>query len=292
MTLRRLIRFLAADEDLNFLLTNRIPRRLATRFMGRFSQVRTPPVPWLSIRLWRLFCDVDLADARDTRFETLHAAFIRALRPGARPVAAAPEVLASPCDAIVGACGMIEDRRAFQIKGFSYALNDLIPDAALCERYDDGTYATLRLTAGMYHRFHAPHDARLDEITYISGDTWNVNPVSLKRIERLFCRNERVVLPLALDAGGETVTLVAVAAILVASVRLHGLPYPLNLGYRGANRIALKKRYAKGEEIGYFEHGSTILVFAPRGFRLAEGIAPGRRLRQGEPLLLRPDAAP
>ena len=72
----------------------------------------------------------------------------------------------------------------------------------------------------MYHRFHAPHDCVVDSVTYISGDTWNVNPIALKRIERLFCRNERAVLRLRLKDRAEAVSLVAVAAILVAGIRL------------------------------------------------------------------------
>ena len=67
---------------------------------------------------------------------------------------------------------------------------------------------------------------------YISGDTWNVNPVALKRIENLFCKNERAVLPIELSIPGAYLTLVPVAAILVASIRLHFIPAPLNLKYR------------------------------------------------------------
>lgn len=296
MKLRNCLRAIAAQEDLNFLLTNRIPRRWATRFMGWFSRIETPPVPWISIRLWRLFSDVDLSDAADTRYRSLHAAFTRRLRDGARSIAPDPATLASPCDAIVGACGAVDGTQVFQAKGFPYALRDLLHDDDLCTHYRDGSYVTLRLTAGMYHRFHAPHDARLDGITYISGDTWNVNPIALQRIERLFCRNERVVIPLRVggvegavgfEAGGDLVTLVPVAAILVASVRLHCLPQPLNLGYRGPNRIPCRAMLRKGEEMGYFEHGSTIIVFAPRGYRLADGVSTGMRIAQGAPLLVR-----
>jgi hypothetical protein len=96
---------LAHQEDLNFLLTNRIPRRLTTQFIGWFSKVRSPLVRDLSIGLWQLFADVDLRDAAKEQFESLHDCFIRELTPGARPVDPAPNVLTSPCDAIVGACG-------------------------------------------------------------------------------------------------------------------------------------------------------------------------------------------
>ena len=73
----------------------------------------------------------------------------------------------------------------------------------------------------MYHRFHAPHDCEVEKVTYISGDTWNVNPIALKRVEKLFCKNERAVIETTLAGTGQRITLVPVAAILVASIRLH-----------------------------------------------------------------------
>ena len=134
---------------------------------------------------------------------------------------------------------------------------------------------TLRLTSGMYHRFHAPHDCRVEQVTYISGDTWNVNPIALKRVERLFCKNERAVLRTTLAATGDSVTLVPVAAILVASIRLHFLDVLLNLKHRGPNVIACDASFRKGEEMGWFQHGSTIIVFAPDGFALCDNVREG-----------------
>ena len=94
------------------------------------------------------------------------------------------QVLTSPCDAIVGACGTVAGTELLQAKGFPYTLHDLLADPALVEAYRGGTYVTLRLTSSMYHRFHAPHDGTVERVTYISGDTWNVNPIALRRVER------------------------------------------------------------------------------------------------------------
>ena len=125
-------------------------------------------------------------------------------------------------------------------------------------------------------------------MTYISGDTWNVNPIALKRVERLFCKNERAVLRTTLTATGHAVTLVPVAAILVASIRLHFLDVLLNLRYRGPNVIPCDAAFSKGEEMGWFEHGSTIIVFAPDGFALCDGVQEGATIRMGEPLMRLP----
>src|SRR5204862_493182 len=135
----------------------------------------------------------------------------------------------------VGAFGRIEDTKLFQIKGAPYSLLDLLGDPALVERHRNGRFLTLRLTSSMYHRFHAPYDGNIEKVTFIHGDVWNVNPIALKRVERLFCKNERAVLELRLPSG-EALTLVPVAAILVASIRLHFLDVTLGGRTRGDGR--------------------------------------------------------
>jgi len=283
-------RALLQHEQLNFLLTNRIPRIALTRAMGRFSRIRSPWLARLSIAVWKQFTELDLSEARASRFDSLHDCFIRELKPGARSVDADPAVLASPCDAIVGACGAMQGTTVFQAKGFPYRLADLFGDPAAAAAYADGCYVTLRLRSDMYHRFHAPHDGRIQGVTHLSGDTWNVNPIALKRIERLYCRNERATLRLRLEAGGHVLTLVPVAAILVASLRLHCVDLRLHLGYRGPRQIECDAPVAKGQELGWFEHGSTIIVFAPRGFALCAGIEPGTPVRMGQRLMQLPEA--
>ncbi|MGH8563297.1 MAG: archaetidylserine decarboxylase [Gammaproteobacteria bacterium] len=292
MTVRSVIARVLQQEDLNFLLTNRIPRRLATRFMGWFSRIEQPLVRDLSIGLWRLFADVDLCDAERTRFRSMHDCFTRELKAGARPIDPDPAVLVSPCDAIVGASGRVQGTTLIQAKGFPYTVQDLLVDPALADLYRDGRYVTLRLTSGMYHRFHAPHDCRVEQVTYLSGDTWNVNPIALKRVEKLFCKNERALLRVRLEATGHVVTLVPVAAVLVASIRLHFLDVLLHLGHRGPNVIPCDAPFRKGEEMGWFQHGSTIIVFAPDGFRLCENAKERTVIRTGQALLLLPEQRP
>jgi phosphatidylserine decarboxylase len=288
MTVRALIAKATQQEDLNFLLTNRVPRRLLTQFVGWFSQIEHPLIRKPSIAAWRLFSDVDLSEAKKQSFKSMHDCFTRELKEGARPIDADPGTLVSPCDAIVGSSGSVAGTELLQIKGFPYTLEDLLGNSDLVERYRDGRYVTLRLTAGMYHRFHAPHDCRLEEVTYISGDTWNVNPIALRRIEKLFCKNERAILRTRLEATGHVVTLVPVAAILVASIRLHCLDVLLHLKHRGPAVIPCDTAARKGEELGWFQHGSTIIVFAPDGFGLCDNVREGATIRMGQPLMRLP----
>jgi len=285
MTLRRIIARVTQHEDLNFLLTNRVPRQFLTRFTGWFSKIENPLISRGSIALWKLFSDLDLSEAKETRFKSMHACFTRQLKDGVRPVDMREQVLTSPCDAIVGACGSIDGIKVIQAKGFPYTLTDLLHDEELVDCYRDGSYVTLRLTSSMYHRFHAPFDCNVKQVTYISGDTWNVNPIALKRVEKLFCKNERAVIKTTLANTSHVLTLVPVAAILVASIRLHWLDVLFHIKYRGPNVIPCTAHFSKGQEMGWFQHGSTIIVFAPKGFSLCEGIEQDKRIKMGEALM-------
>jgi len=291
MTARAALMRILQQEDINFLLTNRIPRRWLTQLMGRLSRIERPWFCAAAIAVWRLFSDLDLSEAKTQRFNSLHECFTRELKAGARPIDMDPAVLASPCDALVGASGRVEDGMVLQAKGFTYPLIDLLGDQELVDTYRNGQFATLRLTSSMYHRFHAPYDCRVERVNYISGDTWNVNPIALARVERLFCKNERAIIRCRLPSGA-LVTLVPVAAILVASIRLKFLDVRLHLNYRGPNVIPCDAPVRKGEEMGWFEHGSTIIVFAPEGVSLCGGIGEGGRVRMGEALMRLGDRRP
>jgi len=285
MRLPASLRTVLGQENVNFLLTNRIPRLAFTRFLGWFSKIELAPIRAGSIALWQLFCDVDLSDAAPRRYRSLHEAFIRELRPGARTIDRRADIVTSPCDAIVGAHGRIERGIALQIKGFPYPIADLLGSAAEAEEFADGWFVTLRLTAGMYHRFHAPHDLAVEQVRYLSGDTWNVNPIALKRIERLFCKNERAPISVRLDGNGSRLVLVPVAAVLVASIRLPWLDRLSNVRAGGARVARSDARFAKGEEMGWFEHGSTIVVIAPPSHAPVESLREGEPIRMGEALL-------
>jgi phosphatidylserine decarboxylase len=287
MTIKGLIALLSQQEDLNFLLTNRVPRAALTRFVGWFSKIEQPVIRDLSIACWRLFSDLDLTEARKTRFKSLHDCFTRELKPGLRPPDPEPSIVVSPCDAIIGAHGAIADTELFQIKGAPYSLLDLLGDPALVDAHRNGRFITLRLTSSMYHRFHAPCDARIGQVTFISGDTWNVNPIALKRIEKLFCKNERAVIRSRLP-GGEALTLVPVAAILVASIRLNFLGVLLNADTPGPTVFPCDVSVRKGDELGWFEHGSTIIVLAPDHFEFCDNVVESARILAGQPLMRKP----
>lgn len=279
---------LVQQEDLNFLLTNRVPRLALTRMMGWYSRIESPLLTRLSVAVWRLFTALDLREAQvpPQGWRSLRDVFTRRLKPGMRPLAPDAQALLSPCDAIVGAMGPVTRGLALQAKGMDYRVADLFGDAARAAPYLNGSYVTLRLTSAMYHRFHAPADLRIERITHIAGDTWNVNPIALKRVERLFCRNVRAAVECRLG-DGTPIALVPVAAILVASLRLHALDLTLRPGHAGPHQFTVDHAHARGEEMGWFEQGSTIIVFMPAGVALAPSLETGRPIRMGEVLARR-----
>jgi phosphatidylserine decarboxylase len=282
------VKWSALRDDLLFLATNRLPRTLATRGFGWFSQIEQPLIRDLSLAVWRRTSELRLDEAKQREFRSLHDCFVRELKPGARPVEMDEAVLVSPCDGIVGGFGKVDGVELIQAKGFPYTLHDLLVDPELVQLYRDGSYVTLRLTASMYHRFHAPHACKVERVTYISGDTWNTHPVALARVEKLFCKNERAVVQTKLRGSELPITLVPVAAILVASLKLHCLDTLLHLKHKGPNLFACQAEYDKGQEMGWFQHGSTIIVFAPKGVALDASIHAGKVVRMGEPLLRLP----
>lgn len=289
MNLRQQIQKILRQEELNFLLTNRLPRRLLSQFMGRFSKIETPWVRDFSIKVWKFFSDLDLSEAKKHEFSSMHDCFTRELKEGARPVDMDPFALASPVDAIVGANGPIRGTQVFQAKGFPYAIEELLGQEECIEDWRDGHYVTLRLTSSMYHRFHAPYDCVVEKVRYFSGDTWNVNPIALQRVEKLFCKNERVFIRTRFTGEGpcqaQHVALVPVAAILVASIRLHFLDVLFHLKYSGQRTISCDSQFSKGQEMGWFQHGSTVIVLAAKGFTLCEGLQQGSNIRVGQALM-------
>lgn len=289
MSFRRHIQSLLNHEDLNFLLTNRIPRRMLTRFIGWFSKIEQPLIRDMSIATWKYFSNLDLSEAKKQHFTSMHDCFTRELKEGSRTIDFCADVLSSPVDAIVGASGKIRDFQVFQAKGFPYSLQDLVGSTEDVTEWRDGFFVTLRLTSSMYHRFHAPYDCTVEKVRYFSGDTWNVNPIALKRVEKLFCKNERAFIKARIANRGplanQHIALVPVAAILVASIRLHFLDVLFHLKYAGASNIDCNAELLKGQEMGWFQHGSTVIVLTPKGLSLCEGLEQGTHVRMGQALL-------
>jgi phosphatidylserine decarboxylase len=229
----------------------------------------------------------DLGEAElDLReYTSLGDLFARRLRPGVRPIDPSPEALIAPCDGVVAACGVADDGVLVQAKGHTYQLEELVVDAARAEHLRGGAYATVYLSPRDYHRVHAPLDARLIGYDYVPGELWPVNPRVAARRERLFTRNERVVIWLD-GAGIGTFAVVMIGASGVGNVRLAHAPDSAT--WRGGGELRRVElagmRVARGDELGAFRLGSTVvLVLPPRAVREL-ACMPDQVVRMGERL--------
>lgn len=270
------------QESANFMLTNRIPRLFCSWLMGKISKIQSPWFAQPALWLWQRFTDLNLQEAQKQQFNSIHDCFTRTLKPGARPIDSSA-LGTSPCDGILGAHGIVENGKLLQVKGFAYGVDELLVNPELTLKFQGYRYVTIRITASMYHRMHSLLDGVINQVDYIHGDTWNVNPVALKRVEKLFCKNERAVLS-GHTLQGEPFAIVPVAAILVAGIRLHCTGQVFNQNYTGPQCVKTHAPIRKGEELGWFEHGSTIVLFVPPSWKLVPGMEEGSQLRMGQAL--------
>ena len=245
-----------------------LPKRALTRFAGRVASSKgrrfTPSI----IRWFAAKYDVNMQEANDPDLGSYHSFnefFTRALREGVRPLADAEFV--SPVDGAISQFGAIEHDQIFQAKGHRYSTTALVGgDARLAARFDHGSFATLYLSPRDYHRIHMPCDARLLRMIYVPGALFSVNPNTARGVPGLFARNERVVCEFE-SAFGPFI-LVLVGATIVGSMQTtwHGV---VNASRSGKIR---EWRYddqqivfKKGEEMGRFLLGSTVVMLFPPG---------------------------
>ena len=245
-----------------------LPRLTLTRLAGRFAGARAGWWTQAAIRHFISRYRVDMTEAADpdpSHYETFNAFFTRALRDGVRPLSDAPWIC--PVDGAVSQFGAIERDQVFQAKGHRYSTTALVGgDAALAANFGDGHFATIYLSPRDYHRIHMPCDGLLRRMIHVPGDLFSVNPATARGIPGLFARNERVVC--VFDTASGPFVLVLVGATIVGSMATvwHGVVNPPRTGvlrewrYDG-REIVLRK----GEEMGRFLLGSTVVLLMTRG---------------------------
>jgi phosphatidylserine decarboxylase len=265
-----------------------LPKRVLTVLAGKFANLQAGGLTRAMIRRFVAHYGVDMGEAAEPdvdRYATFNDFFTRALREGARPIADAPFVC--PVDAAISQFGPIRRDQIFQAKGHSYSTRALVGgDQALAHRFDDGHFATLYLAPRDYHRIHMPCDGRLVRMIYVPGDLFSVNPLTARHVPDLFARNERVVCVFE-TAFGPFVS-VLVGATIVGSIATvwHGVVNPPRTRevreWSYADReIAL----AKGQEMGRFLLGSTVVTLFPKNvLTFVPDWAPSRSVRLGEPM--------
>lgn len=270
-----------------------LPQRLLTRLTYRLARARSP---WLKDALIRGFIrhfQVDLNEALEPgarAYPHFNAFFTRALKPGVRPLAAGESVACCPVDGAISQIGFAEADTLLQAKGRYFSLTALLGgDAERARPFQGGAFATLYLSPRDYHRIHMPSGGTLREMVHVPGKLFSVSPLTTRVVPGLFARNERVVALFETPLG--PMALVLVGAINVASIETvwaGAITPPLGSSIRrwtypssGAGAATL----AKGEEMGRFNMGSTvILLFGSERVRWESGIRAGTTVRMGQRL--------
>nr|WP_240352051.1 archaetidylserine decarboxylase [Chromobacterium alkanivorans] len=266
-----------------------MPKLAMTRLAGRIANWEGGNLTQWIIRRFiaRYQVNMDEAAASDpAAYASFNAFFTRALRADARPLAS--ERLVCPVDGAISQFGRIEQGQIFQAKGRSYSAQALLAgDAEWARRFDDGHFATIYLSPRDYHRIHMPCAGRLLRMSYVPGELYSVNPATARGVDRLFARNERVVC-LFEGEDGQPFALVLVGATIVGSMATvwHGVINPPRPGQiRHWDYRDQDIRLAKGEEMGRFLLGSTVVLLFPQGpLSFNPGWQAAGAVRMGEPM--------
>lgn len=226
----------------------------------------------------------EAAEPNPDSYPTFNAFFTRALHAGARPVAAEPNVIACPVDGSVSQCGEIAAGKIFQAKGRDFSTHELLGgDPALAAKFDGGIFATLYLSPKDYHRVHMPFDGILRRMLHVPGRLFSVNPPTTRAVPRLFARNERVAL--IFDTAIGPMAVVMVGALNVGSIETvwaGEITPPRGHVLRSWDYLDDKLKFAKGDELGRFNMGSTvILLFGSNRVRWGATLAPENVVHMG-----------
>lgn len=270
-----------------------LPRKRLSRALGRMASAGVPaPILQRAIDLYVKAYRVDLSecDVPEAGWGTFNEFFTRPLRAGCRPVDPDGEALVSPADGVVEDCGPIDARASFRVKGRSYDVGELLGDARDAARFEGGRFAIVYLSPRDYHRVHAPVEGPVRAVRHVGGTLFPVNKIGLQHVPGLFAKNERVAVFQESPVHGEVAT-VLVGAIVVGSITLRFDPaLRTNDGPpRGTVRYLPGREpvLARGEELGAFRLGSTVIVLTTPGSGAELAVEPGTIVRTGEAIARR-----
>lgn len=266
-----------------------LPKHAISRLVGCLAAANAGFVTTALIKLFIRQFKVDMQEALHddpAAYKSFNDFFTRQLKPGLRPVDPDPQRLVFPVDGTVSQLGDIDQGRIFQAKGHDYSLRALVGgNSALAAPFEGGKFATIYLSPRDYHRIHMPMDAQLTDMLYVPGDLFSVNPLTTAHVPGLFARNERVVA--LFDTAKGKMAMVLVGATIVASIetiwagavtppagkKVMHWQYPK----QGLNAVSLQK----GEEMGLFKLGSTVIMLFEPGMLAFDDVKPADTTRLG-----------
>jgi len=252
-----------------------LPKNAASRIFGNFTRLNLPPFTRWARTAFARYYKLNMAESEYplSHYKNIGELFIRRLKPGARIIDSAEVV--SPVDGVLSQTGTFDDGKQtlIQTKGKFYELKDLLRDDEMAARFDGGAFATIYLAPFNYHRIHCPVKGDLVDASYCPGTLWPVNAGSVERVEGLFCINERLTSRIRLEDGSE-ILVVKVGATNVGRI---GVVYSDELLVNSGKLDRSKKRldwqpacnfhFEKGDELGRFEMGSTVILIVDKKIR-------------------------
>jgi phosphatidylserine decarboxylase len=262
-----------------------LPHHAISWCIYKIARIRWQPFKNLAISLYTKLHAVNLEEAEISdkyRYQSLNAFFTRALKPDARPLDSDDENWICPVDGTVSQAGNIDNGRIFQAKGRDYTLLELLGgDKAQAAPFSNGKFATLYLSPRDYHRIHMPVDAELKSMTYIPGRLFSVAAYTVRAIPRLFARNERVVCSFETRYGPMVMVLVGAINVSATETVWHGLVTSNDGGIKKYNYPEGQVKLQRGDEMGRFNLGSTVILITPSDFELDENLTAGSAVYLG-----------
>mgnify|MGYP000167290241 CR=1 FL=1 len=269
-----------------------MPKHLVSRAVGKLAQAEAGALTTTLIKAFIKQYQIDMTEAQyeePSHYKSFNAFFTRPLKDGLRPIAMEENIIAHPVDGKISQLGDIQDDRLIQAKGHDFSLQTLLGgEEQTAAPFQGGKFATIYLAPKDYHRIHMPIDGTLKQMIYVPGDLFSVNPLTAQNVPNLFARNERVVAIFDTEIG--PLAMVLVGATIVASIetiwsgtvtppagkKVFSWDYPTE----GDNKISLKK----GEEMGRFKLGSTVILAWPQqAADFLTGQIPDTVTRMGQP---------
>lgn len=262
-----------------------IPKHLLSRLIGfaadsQWIWLKDLMINWF-IKYYKV--DMNIAERSDPAdYVTFNDFFIRKLKANLRPIASAPGAIISPVDGVVNQFGEIAQGRLIQAKGMDYSLNALLGGSGFEQQFWKGQFITLYLSPKDYHRVHMPFTGKLLEMTYVPGSLFAVNQASANQIPAVFAKNERVICTFQTEIGKMAV--IMIGAMIVAGINM------IWAGKVTPNKDKSIKSYMyhdiglrRGEEMGYFSMGSTVIVlFEPNQMNWEPGLDFDQSVKYGQ----------
>jgi len=278
---------MAHRADLFVALQRVLPKHALSRLIAKAAESK---IPWLKNALISRAIsafNINMAEASSDDlddYENFNSFFTRALKDGVRPLHTAKNSIACPADGVISQAGPISKNRILQAKGIDYSVSRLLGSSAAAKQYEDGSFATIYLSPRDYHRVHIPLAGTLIHSRYVPGELFSVNDQTAQALPDLFARNERLVCEFESDQVG-AFTVVFVGAMLVAGIETvwGGFEKPGPGAVRETDFTDQLPGFSKGDEIGRFKFGSTIIMlFQDQKIQWDSNIAPQKAVSMGE----------